>query len=160
MRKERRPSPDKDHECVYYLDMLHAERLSPALGADLVGMRAESLSDPALIESLYEMLIEHQVVFIRDADLHPVDLVRLGESLGTLGARHHSYPTHPDADDVVVLSWQGDDTPDAAEWHSDMTYRERPPFASILRAVELPPVGGDTLWASMHSVYESLSDGL
>ena len=70
--------------------MLHAERLSPALGADLVGMRAESLRDPALIEPLYEMLIEHQVVFIRDADLHPVDLVRLGESLGTLGARHHS----------------------------------------------------------------------
>jgi len=134
--------------------------MTPALGAEVSGLDAKSLGDEQVVHSLYKMLIEHQVIFLRDADLQPCDLVRLGESLGPLGARHHSYVTHPEADDVVVLTWQGDDKPDAAEWHSDMTYRADPPFASILQGIEIPPVGGDTLWASMHSVYDVLSDGL
>jgi len=140
--------------------MLHAERLTPALGAEISGLTAESINDGQIGNALYESVIEHQVVFIRNADLGPRDLVKLGRSLGTLGARHHSYVTHSESEDVVVLTWQGNDKPDAAEWHSDMTYRDRPPFASILQAIELPVVGGDTLWASMHSVYEGLSDGL
>jgi taurine dioxygenase len=80
--------------------------------------------------------------------------------LGTLGARHHSYTTHAEFEDVVVLTWEGDQKPDAAEWHADMTYLSRPPFASILKAVEVPPVGGDTLWASMFAVHDALDPGL
>lgn len=137
--------------------MLNARRLTPALGAELTGLSAEGLADDATVASLYKHLIEHQVVIIRNADLGPRDLVLLGRSLGPLGARHHSYVTHAEAADVVVLTWEGDDKPDAAEWHADMTYREDPPFASVLQAIELPPVGGDTLWASMYSVYDSLS---
>lgn len=140
--------------------MLNARRLTPALGAELTGLRAEALSDGATVDLLYAHLIEHQVVIIRTTDLGPRDLVRLGSSLGPLGPRHHSYVTHAESADVVVLTWEGDDKPDAAEWHADMTYREDPPFASVLQAIELPSVGGDTLWASMYSVYESLSAAL
>ncbi|KAG1649142.1 Alpha-ketoglutarate-dependent taurine dioxygenase [Nymphon striatum] len=131
--------------------MLHAERVSPALGAEIHGHGRKP-----------ERYAGHRAA-VQDghrAPGRPLDLVRLGQSLGTLGARHHSYVTHRDSDDVVVLTWQGDDKPDAAEWHSDMTYRAEPPFASILQGIEIPPVGGDTLWASMHSVYDTLSDGL
>ena len=140
--------------------MLHARRLTPALGAELQGLTVQALADEAVGEALYKELLEHQVVFIRDADLGPTEMTRLGRSLGELGARHHSYVTHPDSDDVVVLTWSGDDKPDAAEWHSDMTYKSDPPFASILKAIQLPPVGGDTLWASMYAVHDALSDGL
>ena len=140
--------------------MLSAERLTPALGAELSGVSAAAITDEQFVDSLYDSLIAHQVVFLHETDLGPADLVALGRSLGELGSRHHSYVTHVESSDVVVLTWQGDDKPDAAEWHSDMTYREQPPFASILKAVEVPPVGGDTLWASMHAVYESLSNGL
>lgn len=59
-----------------------------------------------------------------------------------------------------MLTWEGDSKPDAAEWHSDMTYRPEPPFASILQAVEVPPVGGDTLRASMYAVHDALDPGL
>lgn len=104
--------------------------------------------------------MEHHVLVFPDGDLDPAAMVELGASLGTLGARHHSYVTHPDFADVVVLSWEGDQQPDAAEWHADMTYREVPPFASILKAVEVPPSGGDTLWASMFAVHDALSPGL
>ena len=80
--------------------------------------------------------------------------------MGDLAARHHSYNTHPESDDVVVLEWGGEQKPDAAEWHADMTYRAEPPFATLVKAVELPPVGGDTLWAGMYSVHDALSPGL
>lgn len=81
-------------------------------------------------------------------------------ALGAIGAGHHSYATHPDCDDFVVLTWGRDQKPDAAEWRSDMTSRRTPPIASILKAVEVPPVGGDTLWASMFAVHDALDPGL
>ncbi len=116
--------------------------------------------DTEIADAIYQALIDHQVIVFRDADISPTALAALGASFGTLGARHHRYVTHPENDDVVVLEWKGDDQPDAAEWHSDMTYRRTPPFASILKAVVVPPSGGDTLFASMYSVYESLDPGL
>lgn len=136
------------------------DRLTPALGAEVNGIQLAGALSAETIEILYQALLEHQVLFFRDSDLAPASMAAFGAMFGPLGARHHSYETHPECDDVVILKWEGDDLPDAAEWHSDMTYRENPPFSSILKAVEVPPAGGDTLWASMYSVYESLPKGL
>ena len=139
---------------------LTCDRLTPAIGA--VARVSGDLGEASdeLADLVHAALIEHSVVVFPDADLDPRAMVHLGRSLGTLGMRHHSYRTHPDSEDVVVLTWEGDQKPDAAEWHSDMTYKRQPPFASILKAVEVPPVGGDTLWASMFAVHDSLDPGL
>jgi taurine dioxygenase len=139
---------------------LSCSRLTPALGAiatlpDEGGDISEGLAD-----KVHSALIEHSVLVFRKAQLDAARMVQLGRALGTLGVRHHSYTTHPDFEDVVVLTWGGDQKPDAAEWHSDMTYRRQPPFASILKAVEVPAVGGDTLWASMFAVHDALDAGL
>jgi taurine dioxygenase len=115
--------------------------------------------DEEAVETLYHLLLEHQVLFFRHQHLTPDDQVALGRMLGQLAPRHHSYSTLDGNPDVAVLDWGPNDRPDAAEWHSDMTFRERPPFASILRAVIVPPVGGDTLWASMYSVHDALDPG-
>ncbi len=139
---------------------INAERLTPALGADVTGLDPSADITADVAQQLHSLLMEHQVIFMRDMDLPPRRMAALGESLGTLGARHHSYVTHEESDDVVILEWKDDDTPDAAEWHADMTYRASPPFASILKAVVVPPSGGDTLWASMYSVYDSLPEGM
>ncbi len=139
---------------------LTVDRLSPALGAELFGLDPTAPITSDVADELHSLLMEHQVIFLRDFDLSPVRMVELGRELGTLGARHHSYVTHPDSDDVVIIEWKDDDLPDAAEWHSDMTYRATPPFASILKGVVIPPAGGDTLWASMYSVYDSLPPGM
>jgi taurine dioxygenase len=139
---------------------LTCHRLTPALGATASLPRGASEVPEELADSIHAALVEHSVLVFPDADLDPQRMVQLGNALGTLGIRHHAYTTHPDADDVVVLTWEGDQKPDAAEWHSDMTYRREPPFASILKAVELPPVGGDTLWASMFAVHDALDPGL
>jgi len=135
-------------------------RLTPALGAmATLPQGTDGISDQAA-DLVHAALIEHSVLIFPRAGLDPGRMVQLGEALGTLGARHHSYARHPDHDDVVVLTWGGDQKPDAAEWHADMTYLDQPPFASILKAVEVPPVGGDTLWASMFGVHDALDPGL
>jgi taurine dioxygenase len=139
---------------------LSCTRLTPALGATAqLPHEAGGNSDEAA-DMIHRALIEHSVLVFPRADLDPGRMVQLGQALGTLGARHHSYARHPDYDDVVVLTWGGDQKPDAAEWHSDMTYHSTPPFASILKAVQVPPVGGDTLWASMFAVHDALDPGL
>jgi taurine dioxygenase len=139
---------------------LSCTRLTPALGAvaALPSERGDVAED--LADAVHAGLMEHSVLVLPHADLDAGRMVQLGEALGTLGVRHHSYQTHPEFEDVVVLTWEGDQKPDAAEWHADMTYRSQPPFASILKAVELPAVGGDTLWASMFAVHDALEPGL
>jgi taurine dioxygenase len=139
--------------------MISFERLTPALGASVEGVDLATATD-ADVDHLYAALIEHQVLFFPDQHLAPDDHAGFGRRMGELGARHHSYVTHPDNDDVVVLDWLPGAKSDAAEWHSDMTYTSDPPFASILQAIVIPPVGGDTLWASMYSVYDCLDPGL
>jgi taurine dioxygenase len=135
-------------------------RLTPALGAmATLPQGTDGISDQAA-DLVHAALIEHSVLILPRAGLDPGRMVQLGAALGTLGARHHSYARHPEHDDVVVLTWGGDQKPDAAEWHADMTYLDQPPFASILKAVEVPPVGGDTLWASMFGVHDALDPGL
>lgn len=148
------------------MSVLGIERWSPALGAEVHDVdlnRIMSSSDDAAIDeavdSIYRALIEHQVLFFRDQPLSPPAHAEFGRRLGELAVRHHSYATLPDHPDVAVLDWQPGDRPDASEWHSDMTFRSKPPFASILKAIIVPPVGGDTLWASMYSVYDSLDPG-
>lgn len=139
---------------------MHFERLTPALGANVHGFDPAALDDDSSFDKLHAALMEHQVLFIDRLGLDPHDLAALGAGLGPVANNHHSYTSHPDNDDVVVLSWGGDDKPDAAEWHADGTYMRRGPFASLLQAVELPPLGGDTLWASMSAVHDALPPGL
>ena len=139
---------------------LTCTRLTPALGATVALPPGPLAVTDELGDRLHAALMEHLVLVLPGAGLTPGEMVALGETLGELGARHHSYVTHPDSEDVVVLSWGGDQKPDAAEWHADMTYRAEPPFASILQAVDVPRVGGDTLWASMYAVHDALDPGL
>ena len=139
--------------------MFTFDRVTPALGAVVVGVDLTRL-DRAGGDALYDALIEHQVLFFREQCLSPAELVAFAAQFGEIGVRHHSYATHPDCEDVVVLDWRPGQRADAAEWHSDMTYKTDPPFASVLQAMEVPPVGGDTLWASMYSVHDRLDPGL
>jgi taurine dioxygenase len=143
----------------YDWHMFECDRLTPALGATVAGVNLAALDEQSG-EALYAALIEHSVLFLPDQHLTPHEQVAVGRRLGALGERHHAYNTHPETEDLVVLDWKPGDRPDAAEWHSDMTFKADPPFATILQAMVLPPVGGDTLWASMYSVYDTLDPGL
>jgi len=139
-------------------------RLTPAIGGQLSGLDVKSFcaagAEGELSDHLYNALMENHVLFIRDAHLGADELAAFARSFGPSPDPHHSYVTHDDHPDVVILEWGGDKKPDAAEWHSDMTYRAESPFATVVQAEVLPPSGGDTLWANMGAVLDSIDPGL
>ncbi len=136
------------------------ERITRPIGAQVFDPSITETVSAATSDALHAALMEHQVLVIPDANLAPRAMAALAESFGPLGLRHHSYVTHEECDDIVVLDWHGDMKPDAVEWHADMTYKSAPPFATFLQAQVVPQAGGDTLWASMYSVLDDLPAGL
>jgi taurine dioxygenase len=129
------------------------------LGAEVLGVDlCEPLSD-ANSELLYQGLTQYQVLFFRSQSLTPQAHLALAGALGEIEPAHPVYPHVEGFESIVELIADADNPPDTEDWHKDLTFRATPPFASILRAVSVPSVGGDTLWASMSAVYEALSDG-
>ena len=129
------------------------------LGAEVLGVDlCEPLTD-ANAELLYRGLTQYQVLFFRDQSLTPQSHLALADALGEIEPPHPVYPHVEGFESIVELIADADNPPDTEDWHKDLTFRATPPFASILRAVSVPSVGGDTLWASMSAVYEALSDG-
>jgi taurine dioxygenase len=129
------------------------------LGAEVLGVDlCEPLSD-ANADRLYQGLTQYQVLFFRDQSFTPQSHLALANALGEIEPAHPVYPHVEGFESIVELIADADNPPDTEDWHKDLTFRATPPFASILRAVSVPSVGGDTLWASMSAVYEALSDG-
>ncbi|MBT5495976.1 MAG: taurine dioxygenase [Alphaproteobacteria bacterium] len=134
--------------------------LSGAVGAVLSGIDiSEELSADAIAE-MRQAWLEHLVIFFRDQQLSDERLMAFGRRFGDLYlhpnlAKKGSNPEvihvvkEPDATRVV-----------GAEWHTDTAHVECPPMGAILHALEVPPRGGDTLFANQYLAYEALSDGL
>ena len=133
--------------------------VAAALGAEVEGIDLGTLMSDAEVDALHEGLTEHKVLFFRDQRLDPKALLDLGLSLGDVDPGHPVYPHASGFPSVVELISDGDNPPDTDDWHKDLTFQSDPPFASILLAVSVPPVGGDTLWVNMSAVYEGLTAG-
>ena len=133
--------------------------VTAALGAEVSGIDLAQPLDAKTADALHAGLVEHQVLFFRDQDLSPRAHLTLAEALGEVDPGHPVYPHVEGYPSIVKLLADADHIPDTEDWHKDLTFRAEPAFASILRAVEVPAVGGDTLWASMSAVYDSLSAG-
>ncbi|MGY1772873.1 TauD/TfdA dioxygenase family protein [Blastococcus sp. SYSU D00813] len=136
-------------------DLLAVERLGASHGARITGVDLATASDETLA-AVRAALTEHKVLFFPAQSLDPDSQVRLGRRLGELT------PSHPvvrglDDDHPEIYSLDAADNGFADVWHTDVTFVRRPPLGSILRAVQLPPVGGDTSWADAEAAYASLS---
>jgi taurine dioxygenase len=129
--------------------------LGPRFGAEVSGIDLGDAGDEA-IDDVRAALVEHKVLFFRDQRLDDDGQVRLGRRLGELTASHPVVggvdEAHPE-----VYALDSADNGFADVWHTDVTFMPRPPLGSILRAVTLPPSGGDTSWADSQLAYESLS---
>lgn len=135
----------------------HIQALGPHIGGLVSGI---SLADPvttAQRDALLAGLLQHHVLFFENQTLTPVQQRDLARAFGDLH-RHPVYPTHPDADEIIVLDTHNDNPPDNDNWHTDVTFIRQPPMGAILSAQLLPPTGGDTLWASGIAAYEALSE--
>ena len=133
--------------------------LTGTIGAEIAGVDlAGSLSDDAVHE-IRQTLLAHKVVFFRDQKLDAKSQVAFAERFGKLTT---AYPTVPALDghpEVLDLDY-GKSSGRANNWHTDVTFVDRPPLGSILRAVVIPPVGGDTLWSNTAAAYRDLPDHL
>jgi taurine dioxygenase len=139
---------------------IHVDPLTCAIGAEISGVSlAAAAVDDALLAEIRALLLKHRVLFFRDQDIGRADHVAFARRFGEL--EDHpvagSDPEHPG----LVRIYKSPDTPnDRYEnaWHTDATWRENPPFGCVLRCVECPPVGGDTMWANMVEAYARLPD--
>jgi len=138
---------------------MKVEPLTPTIGAIVHGVDLRDVvRDEDLFATVYDHWIRHQVLFFRDQSLSPEEQLALGERFGPL----HVHPAAPYVNDnpaLMQIHADADSHRNNGEvWHSDVSADAEPPMASILKIHTLPAGGGDTLWASMYAVYESLSE--
>ncbi len=135
---------------------------SPTIGAELSGIDFAEDPDEQTFAELHRALLEWKVVFIRDAALDPERHSRLGRRWGQL-EWHPFLPSaqYDESDELPrVVRFEKDASTFGYEniWHSDVSWREQPSLGSLLHAIEIPDVGGDTLWADMGAAYDGLDD--
>jgi taurine dioxygenase len=136
-------------------------KLTPVIGAELDGFDLSRSIDEHELRYIHEALLQNLVVFFRDQNLTPDQHKAFGLRFGKL----HLHPAplgvldgHPE---IMIVNADLNTKRIAGEvWHSDVSCDPEPPMASILYLKEVPPVGGDTLFASMYAAYEALSDSM
>jgi taurine dioxygenase len=130
-----------------------------ALGAEVSGLDLCGPLTQAQYEALNTALLEHQVLFFRDQAISPAQHAALAALFGT-PQLHQAYPHIEGYPQLTILENDKDRPSKIEKWHTDMTFRAKPPLGSILHGVIIPSRGGDTLFASMSACYEGLSDKL
>ena len=131
-----------------------------ALGAEVSGLDLARPLDDATVAALRQAWLEHLVLFFRDQDLSPAQFLAFARRFG----EPVEYPFVRGLDDypeiIPVLKLEHERVNFGGVWHSDTAYLDVPPMASMLVAREIPPFGGDTLFANMYLAYDTLSDGM
>ncbi len=136
---------------------MEVRRIAGALGAELLGV---DLAREIPAEEIRRAFLEHQVVFFRDQHLTPAQFMAFARSMG----HPVEYPFvrgiegFPEVIEVKKLEHERHNF--GGIWHSDTAYLPEPPMGSMLLAREVPPHGGDTLFASQYLAYEALSEGM
>ena len=133
------------------------EPLTPRLVAEITGVDVRRL-DAASFAELYRAWLEYKVVFLRRQELTLAELRDFSRRFGALMRLPYIEPLD-DYPEIIRVLKQADEVDMGVfggEWHSDFSFLPAPPKASILFAGEVPPVGGDTLWADMVTALESL----
>jgi taurine dioxygenase len=141
-------------------DSIKVEPLTCAIGALLSNVDLGAASrDSALVAEIRALLLKHRVLFFRDQDITRAEHVTFARHFGEL-EDHPVAGSDPENPGLVRIYKTPDQPNDRYEnaWHTDATWREKPPFGCVLRCVECPPVGGDTMWANMVLAYEKLPE--
>ena len=139
---------------------MHIEQLSCNIGAELQGIRlADAIHDDDLFVEIRQQLLQHRVLFLRNQDLTRAEHVAFAERFGQL-EDHPAVGSHPDHPGLVQIYKSPDSPIDRYEnaWHSDASWRQAPPMGCVLRCIECPTVGGDTMWVNMVAAYANLPE--
>ena len=133
--------------------------LTPSIGAEVGNIDlTQQLSDQTLAD-LRQALLDWKVLFFRDQDITTEQHLAFARRFGELEV-HPFAPSKPGYPEVLAITHNEKSRGRENMWHSDVTWRETPSLGSILRALEIPPLGGDTLFADMYAAYDGLSDAV
>ncbi len=133
--------------------LARVQALTPAIGAVVEGTDLRDHLDPATVAAIRQALLDHGVIFFHDQPLSREQLRAFALNFGQIGT---DSPAPPPDEVAEMVTTEPKGTTDI--WHADATYMEAPNMGAVMRAVRLPPVGGDTCWASMYAAYDALSE--
>ncbi|MEM9499475.1 MAG: TauD/TfdA family dioxygenase [Pseudomonadota bacterium] len=140
--------------------MVRCDRITPALGAVIEGVEFSKPIDPDTQAALYQALLDHLVIFFRSTDITPARHVAFARMFGQIDEPHPIYPHVDGYENIVLLENDSGAPPDTNSWHTDLTFKQEQPFASVLVARQVPEVGGDTMWSSLYAAYDRLPAGM
>ena len=140
--------------------IIEVHRIAGALGAEISGVDLARDLDDATVAEIRRVWLDNCVVFFRNQDLPPARFLALAQRFG----EPIEYPFLKGLDGfpeiITVAKLEHEKINFGGVWHSDTSYLDIPPMATMLIAREVPPVGGDTLFANQYLAYETLSDGM
>jgi taurine dioxygenase len=148
------------------LPPLATRPLSPALGLEVLGVDLSKPIGTALASQLEAAFHRGQILLLRDQNLSEEDEVRFAECFGPLARTLNVHHTGKHPATMLISNIRKDGKPIGAlpdgemQFHTDQCYVERPAMASMLYAIEVPSVGGNTLFANAYAAYETLSDDI
>jgi taurine dioxygenase len=152
------PAAPKGHRYV----RITVDPVAGACGAIVGGVDLAHDLDDAVIAEIRRAVLDHQVVFFRGQDLSPEQQVAFSRRFGPFSPVPFIEPIagHPEVIAVVREASETQSYTFGSLWHSDFSFFAEPPFASILHAREVPPYGGDTMWANQDLAFTTLSSGM
>jgi taurine dioxygenase len=137
---------------------MQVKRISGTLGAEISGVDLTQPISSALAAEIRGVFLQHEVIFMRQQPLSPAQFMAFAQAMG----EPVEYPFVKGIEGfphiIEVKKLEHERVNFGGVWHSDTTYLETPPMGSMLLAREIPPFGGDTLFASQYAAYEALSD--
>jgi alpha-ketoglutarate-dependent taurine dioxygenase len=140
-------------------DFLDISPISGSLGAEVSGVDLASITD-AVFDEIYRAFLEFQTLIFRDQELTADQYLGFARRWGGIALYPYmkGLPTHPEI--LEILKTENDGYAFGNVWHTDGSNYAVPPKATMLYAMELPPTGGDTMFANMYDAYEALSPAM
>ncbi|WAM17974.1 TauD/TfdA dioxygenase family protein [Rhodococcus sp. JS3073] len=151
-----RRTPDSFDDRPY--ETFTVSPVTPTIGAEVSGIRLTGGLPDETMSELRRALLEWKVLFFRDQNIERTEHRAFAERWGSLEQHPFFKYTHPGQTETDVATLAKDAMTGGVEnnWHNDVTWHAFPSFAAVLRAVEVPPVGGDTLWSDTGAAYDLL----
>ena len=132
-------------------------RLSPTIGGELLGVDLRKDLTSEVKDLIYEALLVYKVIFFRDQDLTTDQHIHFSKNFGDLEV-HPFAPFKDGYPEVLKITHNEKSRGRENTWHSDVTWRKEPSLGSVLRMLEKPENGGDTLFSDMYAAYDDLTD--
>lgn len=139
---------------------MRVEQLTCTIGAEVMGVNlGDAARDDGLFGELRMLLLKHKVLFLRDQEISRAEHVAFARRFGEL-EDHPVAGSDPEHPGLVRIYKDLDSKPEHYEnaFHCDATWRQAPPFGCVLRCIETPAVGGDTIWVNMGEAYRRLPE--